>query len=127
MGNKFELLKRSKHKIKDVCSYFIGNLRFKWKWIMRKHIREQINLRHESIRMACKQQGTCVECGCSIPELLYANKRCDGKCYPKLFGKSVWKSVGEFSKKGVIFISEGESFLITGGRFYRKSTDHEMG
>ena len=44
----------------------------------------------------CLSQGACIICGCDTPELFFANKTCDGKCYPEMMkDKEEW----EFYKK----------------------------
>ena len=98
--DKFKLLLKSKHKLLDVWSYFLGNLRFKYPWIMRKHIKQQIHFRITSIKKECIGNGACIECGCNIPELVYANKHCEGFCYPTMLNKIQW---GVLTESGAIY------------------------
>lgn len=65
--------------------------------ILRCHIVEQIVSRVMSSRGDCVDSGRCILCGCHTPALFYANKACDGECYPKMMGRGEWE---EFVKMG---------------------------
>ena len=39
----------------------------------------------------CLLRGHCVKCGCKTTHLQFANKACDGKCYPAMMSKKKWK------------------------------------
>jgi hypothetical protein len=89
--NKFGLLFKSKHKLLDIWSYFLGEYRFYFQKLTRKFIREQISFRIKSIKMECVMNGSCLECGCDIPQLAYCNRPCEGNCYPPMMNKKDWK------------------------------------
>ena len=91
------MIKREEITWKNVYAFFQGYLRwFIWvspllrKKLMRKHIREQITYRMNSINRECYQNGSCIHCGCEIPQLLMANKTCGGNCYPVMVDKKNW-------------------------------------
>ena len=95
------MIKREEITLKNIYAFFQGYLRwFIWitpifkRYLMRKHIREQITYRMNSINKECYQNGSCIHCGCEIPQLLMANKTCGGNCYP-VMEKKHW----EFRKK----------------------------
>ena len=91
-----------KYGSKDVWAYMQGNCRSYlyyskyFGWLLPKHIREQIDYRINAIKdTPCWDRGSCVKCGCMVPQLQMANKACLGKCYPKMMGRYMW----EFMKK----------------------------
>lgn len=66
-------------------------------FLVRRHIREQIAWREKQAHPFCKNQGQCI-CGCAIPQLHYADKRCgvgDIFCYPKMMNKNEWRKFME--------------------------------
>ena len=86
--------------IKKAWHYLIGNIRYKlqeegWASLIRKHIREQIKWRTGQVSQECWEAGECQKCGCDIPQLLYANKSCGGKCYPPMMNKKDWSNYGK--------------------------------
>ena len=133
--NKFKLLLESKHKIKDVYSFFIGTWRYKIPWLMRLHIREQTVFRIQSMKEECIKNGACVECGCDTPQLAYANKPCDGGCYPELLNKKRWRWFKDTcvnnTIKGVYFeYSKDNYWTIENNKFKKlmwKSKIHDLG
>lgn len=85
-----------KEKIKLAYEYFIGNYRYKiyhskLSFLMRNHIKEQIDWRISVMNKECYTTGSCVICGCSTIALQMANKACPNPCYPKMMNKSDWK------------------------------------
>jgi hypothetical protein len=86
-----------KKKIRDAWAYTQGNIRFKlyestyFKWLLRTHIRQQIEYRMTQIKKECFVKGSCVHCGCAVPQLQMADKTCPGKCYPRMMGRSAWE------------------------------------
>lgn len=89
-----ELL-RGKRPITDVWQYFVGHYReyvyyTNFKWLIRKHIREQIEYRLAVMNKTCYSRGECIKCGCSVPALQMASKACEGSCYPKMMNKFNW-------------------------------------
>lgn len=91
--------------VRNIWAYIQGNLRYKlyysntWGWLMRKHIREQIDWRIHIMDRECYKTGSCKLCGCHTTQLQMANKRCDKPCYPTIMSKGTWLAVGEFYKK----------------------------
>lgn len=79
--------------------YFVqGNLRYKlyyskYKWLLRKHIREQIDFRIKAMRPTCYENGQCDVCGCQTTMLQMANKGCEGHCYPAMFSAGTWEYI----------------------------------
>ena len=59
-------------------------------WLIRKHIREQIQIRINSMNRECYNSGSCVECGCATTALQMANKACEGNCYPSIMNDHDW-------------------------------------
>lgn len=81
--------------LKNIKAYLQGNYRYrlyysKFKWLIRKHIREQIDYRIEIMNPECYKRGTCIGCGCMTTALQMANKQCDGNCYPPMLSKIEW-------------------------------------
>lgn len=92
-------LKESKHPIKDIISYIQGNIRYRlyysnFKFLIRKHIQEQIDFRIQVMDRECYNNGSCKICGCETTALQMANKACDKPCYPRMYSKKVWKTIG---------------------------------
>ncbi len=87
----------SKITFKDIISYIQGNIRYqayystRFTWLIRKHIREQIEFRINSMDRNCYTQGSCIMCGCKTTALQMANKMCDNPCYPEMVTKKIWK------------------------------------
>lgn len=87
MKKILNLIKR--YNIVNIYSYFIGNYRYKlyyskYKFLIRKHILEQIEYRINSMDQECYNNGQCKICGCKTTALQMANKACDKPCYPKM-------------------------------------------
>ncbi len=59
-----------------------------------QHLKEQIIYRESIANTECVRNGKCI-CNCSIPELFYATKQCELKCYPELMNAMEWD---EFKK-----------------------------
>lgn len=81
---------------KEAFYYFQGNIRAKWyfskywKFLIRPHIREQIQLRLLVIDSICKTTGICKLCGCNTPALQMCDKACNKPCYPPMLNKAQW-------------------------------------
>lgn len=80
----------------DVWFFVQGNIRYKlwyskYRWLMRRHIREQIKFRIQRMKPECYEQGSCVKCGCGTTMLQMADKACDGNCYPPMLKAGAWK------------------------------------
>lgn len=84
-------------KIKDIISYCQGNIRYfcyhkKYlNFLVPKHIKDQYVYRLNSMDKKCLNDGSCKECGCKTTHLQFANKACDGYCYPRFKSKKAWK------------------------------------
>ena len=87
---------KAKINLKNIIAFCQGTLRYQvyyspFKFLIRKHIREQISFRINSMRRTCFNNGECEECGCSTTALQMANKTCDGICYPPMISKEKWR------------------------------------
>ena len=85
----------SQINLKNIQAYIQGKLRYKlyyskFAFLIRKHIREQIEVRINSMDRQCYYDGQCKMCGCTTTALQMANKACDKPCYPKMLTKSKW-------------------------------------
>ncbi len=86
---------KPKKSIKNIISYFVGNFRYKlyyskYSFLIRDHIKEQIDYRIEVMDRDCYNQGSCIMCGCSTTALQMADKACDKPCYPPMVKKKYW-------------------------------------
>lgn len=95
-----------KYSFYDVSNYLLAKYRLKCyynhllAWLIRPHIKEQINFRVEVMMdKECYYRGQCKLCGCATPDLQFANKTCEGNCYPPLVGRLTWQ---QFAFKGSI-------------------------
>lgn len=90
-------------KIKDVIAYLQGNIRYflyynKYlNFLIPKHIKEQYIYRLNSMDKECLNNGSCKECGCKTTHLQFANKACDGNCYPAMENKYNWEITKRFA------------------------------
>lgn len=77
--------------------YYSKNFGF----LLRKHIREQIDYRVAVMNRECYTSGSCVKCGCKTIALQMANKPCDGDCYISMQSKRMWNKIktGKFDGK----------------------------
>lgn len=78
-----------------VIDYIVGNFRYrlyysKYKKLIRKHIRSQINLRIAVMNQNCYFNGSCEHCGCTTTALQMAKRSCDGEYYPPLVNRKNW-------------------------------------
>jgi hypothetical protein len=92
--------------IRELC-YFKKNLKF----LIRKHIREQIQYRLYMMDDQCKKSGHCIICGCATPGLQMADKACDKPCYPAMVNKADWFTFKYFNK--IKFDYSGEECVMT--------------
>jgi len=60
------------------------------KFLIRKHILEQIDFRIKVMNKECYDKGYCIKCGCHTTALQMCNKSCDGNCYPEMMSKKDW-------------------------------------
>lgn len=87
---------KSKVNLKNIIAYLQGNLRYflyysRFKFLIRKHIREQIDFRIKYMDKECYENGSCKMCGCVTTALQMADKQCDKPCYPKMMDKIIWE------------------------------------
>lgn len=81
----------------DIFYYLQGHCRYSlyysksFAWLIRKHIKEQIEYRVQVMNEECYNTGACIMCGCKTIELQMCNKPCEGKCYPKMMTRKEWK------------------------------------
>lgn len=99
---------KSKLNLKNIIAYVQGWIRFylyyhpRLKFLIRKHIREQIDFRIKYMDKECYENGSCKLCGCATTALQMANKSCDKPCYPPILNKKDWYN----------FISGKEEFIF---------------
>lgn len=94
-------------KILNVKHFIVGWLRYhlyysRFYWLIRKHIREQIDVRINSMDEECYLTGSCVKCGCATTALQMASKSCEGYCYPVLVSRKRWKILKNILNTGYI-------------------------
>lgn len=86
--------------------------------LIRKHIREQIVVRINSMNKKCYNDGSCKECGCSTTALQMANKACDGDCYPKMLSLFGWSEIKRMSvHKGYYILIDKFSWRLENDKF----------
>ena len=88
-------MKKAKPTLKNITAYIQGNLRYKlyyskFAFLIRPHIREQIEARIKSMDKQCYDEGQCKLCGCQTTALQMADKACDKPCYPSMLNKKDW-------------------------------------
>lgn len=92
----------------DVIDYFRGNYRYAiyyskhFKWLMRPHIKEQIDYRIVVMDSECYNNGSCKICGCATTNLQMANKACEGDCYLPLLDRKNWRFFYALFRMGII-------------------------
>ena len=96
LKNNLINLFKGKYSVQDVWCYIQGSVRYKlfyssWKWLIRKHIREQILYRISVMKKECYDNGECVKCGCATTALQMCNKVCEGNCYHIMKSKKDWE------------------------------------
>ncbi len=109
---------KGNHSVVDVWYYLQGNFRYRlyysrWKFFIRRYIREQIGFRISVMRRECFDNGECVMCGCQTTALQMCNKVCDGMCYPPMMWWHEW-----------VFFKKGE--VVYKGGLYWKFVDQEL-
>lgn len=88
---------KSKVNLKNIIAYVQGWIRFylyyhpRLKFLIRKHIREQIDFRIKYMDKECYENGSCKLCGCATTALQMADKSCDKPCYPPIVNRNDWK------------------------------------
>jgi len=103
----------SEHPLKDLKSFFQGNLRYQLYYsqdkfphsLMRPHIRKQIQLRIHNMNPQCFKEGQCIHCGCETTALQMATRPCEGLEYPPLIpSKQSWVNFlhGNYTARALI-------------------------
>lgn len=82
-------------RLKQLRNYLSGTLRYKlfysrFKFLIRKHRREQIAFRIRVMDPECRKNGSCKICGCSVTALQMCSKPCPGEYYPPFMKKRDW-------------------------------------
>lgn len=92
---------KGEYSFMDIFDFFRGNYRYhiyylpELKWLMRPHIREQIDFRILTMDKECLNSGSCKVCGCRTTHLQMANKSCEGNCYPPILKRKHWDNYKE--------------------------------
>ena len=103
---------KAKVNLKNVLYYMQGNLRYKlfyskFAFLIRKHIKEQIEMRIKSMDPICYGNGECKICGCQTTHLQMCDKACDKPCYPGMLSKKDW----EFLKNIGIYFERSSNII----------------
>ena len=83
--------------LNNIKSFIQGNTRYLIEEFggdfiqLEQHIQEQIIYRKSLANKECIELGVC-KCNCAIPELFYADKQCEDKCYPLMMNKLIWNN-----------------------------------
>ena len=101
-------MEKAKPTLKNITAYIQGNLRYKlyyskFAFLIRPHIKQQIDVRINSMDKQCYDEGQCKLCGCQTTALQMANKACDKPCYPRMLNKKEWNII---TNKGFILINK---------------------
>ena len=102
---------KAKINIKNILYYLQGNFRYKlfyskFNFFIRKHIKEQIDVRIKSMRDTCYNNGVCDMCGCQTTALQMCDKACEGFCYPKMLSKRQWNLL----KNNKVIVSDNKKW-----------------
>lgn len=86
---------KAKVDFSNIVAYLQGWLRYKlyysrFKFLIRKHIIEQIDFRIKYMDKECYENGSCKLCGCATTALQMANKQCEKPCYPPILNRFNW-------------------------------------
>lgn len=92
------IMKINKYDItlKNIWAYIQGNTRMIGEELgmdifkSPKHIQEQIIWREVIHNKECYKLGECIHCHCKVPDKLYADKECEGGCYPRIMNEVTW-------------------------------------
>ena len=66
-----------------------------------EHIKEQVEYRTSLVEKTspeCLKDKKCVHCGCTIPDLFYADKPCEKGCYPTMKSVKDWEDFKKIMK-----------------------------
>ena len=81
------MIPKPKITIKNIFAFLQGNSRKAREEIfgtLPEYIQSQVRERVKQVEEKSPEclEGKCVKCGCDTPELFYADKACEGGCYP---------------------------------------------
>ena len=131
INHQHYIMKKAKPTLKNILSYLQGNLRYKlfysnFAFLIRPHIREQIEVRINSMDPICYGNGECKLCGCQTTALQMANKACDKPCYPSMMNKKQWDFFKELSKKGYPAAIRGNNLSVLKKDFFWKLENNKF-
>lgn len=110
--------KKARVTLRNVWSYIQGNIRYRLyyskqlygvdlSWLLPKWLKDQIELRIDSMDRQCYNEGSCKICGCKTTALQFSDKACDKPCYPSMLSKKQWYI---FCDTGLVFDVETNMF-----------------
>lgn len=110
--------RKARPTLKNIWSYIQGNIRYRLyyskkiygidlSWLLPKWLKDQIELRIDSMDRECYNNGSCKICGCKTTELQFADKACDKPCYPFMLSKKQWYI---FCDTGLVFDDKTNMF-----------------
>lgn len=110
---------KAKINLENIWAYLTGKYRYalyytsNFQWLIRTHIREQIDARIKSMDQDCYNEGQCKMCGCETTALQMADKACDKPCYPKMANKRWWT----LYKRNRLILDNGLVWQLRDGKF----------
>lgn len=110
---------KGKYSFLDVWYYIQGSIRYKLyysklSFLIRDHIKEQIDFRISVMKKECYDNGECIMCGCATTALQMCNKVCDGMCYPPMLTCFSWL----YFKCGEVIEVNGLYWKLLDGELY---------
>ena len=131
INHQHYIMKKAKPTLKNIIAYIQGNLRYKlfysnFAFLIRSHIREQIQIRINSMDPECYNAGECKICGCQTTALQMADKACDKPCYPNMMNKKQWNFFKELSKKGYPAAIRGNNLSVLKKDFFWKLENNKF-
>lgn len=91
---------KAKINLKNIFYFIQGNCRYKLFYstfanLLPRHIRDQIEVRINSMDRKCYAEGQCKICECKTTHLQMCNKACDKPCYPPMLNRKEWAELKE--------------------------------
>ena len=131
INHQHYIMKKAKPTLKNIIAYIQGNLRYKFfysnfAFLIPRYIREQIQVRINSMDSECYEAGECKICGCQTTALQMANKACDKPCYPKMMNKKQWNFFKDLSKKGYPVAIGRNNLSVLKKDFFWKLEDNKF-
>lgn len=116
-------MNKTKPSLPNIIAYIQGWIRYylyysRFKFLIRKHIRDQIDFRIKFMDKECYENGSCKLCGCATTALQMADKQCDKPCYPPMMNKRRWNRFYKFSEP--YYIGDNSGFW----RFWKGILNH---